>query len=396
MAKSNKTKLIYWGAIPLLAVGTLTAVTSSYLESSGFTFFNNGKEIKETLESLGRALKAGDKAGIEKFFASDYQGSALGLNGLKETESKDGIHKLVLTSGGKSLDHAGALAEWLTYLDSFEQIDEVNVHIHRFDDWKSRDNTTARIRFELIGRPRGAKYAGIDRAFFKMSFRPMGGGLQISSASLLEGDRSIGDAPHFVNVAEEAGVGFKNQYFPEFLKTKLPFAMIRYGPAGISTADYDNDGNYDLFIPDGVESKLFHNTADGHFEDVTAKAGLAGLDGVSVGVFGDYDNDGYKDLFVSRTFKPNQLFHNNHDGTFTDVTKKSGLAEDCCTTVAAWADYDNDGFLDLYVGRYLDPRLEIPTTFYARNGLPNQLYHNNGDGTFTNVTEKAGDRKSVV
>ena len=390
MAKSNKTKLIYWGAIPLLAVGTLTAVTSSYLQSAGFTFFNNGKEIKETLESLGRALKAGDKAAIENFFASDYQGSALGLNNLKETESKDGIHKLVLTSGGKSMDHAGALSEWLTYLDSFEQIDEVNIHIHRFDDWRSRENTTARIRFELIGRPRGAKYAGIDRAYFKMSFRPMGGGLQISSATLLEGDRSIGDAPHFVNVAEEAGVGFKNQYFPEFLKTKLPFAMIRYGPAGISAADYDNDGNYDLFIPDGVESKLFHNTADGHFEDVTAKAGLSGLDGVSVGVFGDYDNDGYKDLFVSRTFKPNQLFHNNHDGTFTDVTAKSGLGADCCTTVAAWADYDNDGFLDLYVGRYLDPRLAIPTTFYARNGLPNQLYHNNGDGTFTNVTEKAG------
>ena len=390
MAKSNKTKIIYWGLIPLLAVGTLTAVTSSYLESAGFTFFNNGKEIKETLESLGRTLKAGDKAGIERFFATDYQGSVLGLNNFKETHLKDGVHKLILTSDGKSLGHDGAVAEWLTYLDSFEQIDEISIHIFRFDDWKSRDHTAARIRFELIGRPRGAKNSGIDRAYFKMSFRPVGGGLQITAATLVEGDRSIGEAPHFVNVAEAAGVGFKNRYFPEFLKTKLPFAMIRYGPAGISAADYDNDGFYDLFIPDGVESKLFRNTGDGHFEDVTAKAGLAGLDGVSTGVFGDYDNDGYKDLFVSRTFKPNQLFHNNHDGTFTDVTAKSGIGADCCTTVASWADYDNDGFLDLYVGRYLDPRLAIPTTFYARNGEPNQLYHNNGNGTFTNVTEKAG------
>ena len=120
------------------------------------------------------------------------------------------------------------------------------------------------------------------------------------------------------------------------------------------------------------------------------EAGLSGLDGVSVGLFADYDNDGYKDFFVSRTFKPNQLFHNNGNGTFTEVTRKAGIGEDCCTTVASWGDYDNDGFLDLYVGRYLDPRESIPTTFYARNGLPNQLYHNNGDGTFTNVTERAG------
>jgi hypothetical protein len=123
---------------------------------------------------------------------------------------------------------------------------------------------------------------------------------------------------------------------------------------------------------------------------VTAKAGLSGLDGVSVGVFADYDNDGFKDLFVSRTFKPNQLFRNNGDGTFTDVTAKSGIGADCCTTVATWGDYDNDGYLDLYVGRYLDPRTAIPTTFYSRNGEPNQLYHNNGNGTFTNVTAKAG------
>ena len=77
-------------------------------------------------------------------------------------------------------------------------------------------------------------------------------------------------------------------------------------------------------------------------------------------LFADYDNDGFKDFFVSRTFKPNQLFHNNGDGTFTDVTKKSGIGEDCCTTVASWADYDNDGYLDLYVGRYLDPRTRYP------------------------------------
>ncbi len=84
------------------------------------------------------------------------------------------------------------------------------------------------------------------------------------------------------------------------------------------------------------------------------------------------------------------MFHNDGDGTFTDVTSVAGLDADCCTTVGSWGDYDNDGLLDLYVGRYLDPRTDIPTTFYARNGESNQLYRNNGDGTFTNVTEDAG------
>ncbi len=214
--------------------------------------------------------------------------------------------------------------------------------------------------------------------------------LRIKSASFLDGDRLISSAPQFTDVAQAAGVAFTNRYYPAFLTDTMAFGMIRYGPGGITAADVDNDGFYDLFVPDGVESKLFRNRTDGTFEDVTAASGLSGLDGVSVGVFADYDNDGFKDLFVSRTFKPNQLFHNNGNGTFTDVTAKSQIGEDCCTTVASWGDYDNDGLLDLYVGRYLDPRIKIPTTFYARNGESNQLYHNNGDGTFTNVTEKAG------
>jgi hypothetical protein len=111
---------------------------------------------------------------------------------------------------------------------------------------------------------------------------------------------------------------------------------------------------------------------------------------VSVALFADYDNDGDKDLFVSRSFQPNQLFRNTGDGTFEDVTAQAGIGADNSTSVASWADYNNDGFLDLYVGRYLDPRKTIPTTFYARNGERNQLYRNNGNGTFTNVTEAAG------
>ena len=175
-----------------------------------------------------------------------------------------------------------------------------------------------------------------------MTFERSPAGLRIVRASLVEGERVIAAAPLFENVAAAAGVDFENAFYPGFM-SGMKFGMIRYGPGGISAVDVDNDGFYDLFIPDGVESRLFRNRGDGTFEDITARSGLSGLDGVGVGVFADYDNDGDKDLFVSRTFKPNQLFRNNGDGTFTDVTAGSGIGADCCTTVASWADYDNDG-----------------------------------------------------
>ncbi len=374
------------GPALLLLVGFLSF---RFADSVGNTFFERGKDILGTLQTLAHAVQSGDASAIEKCYSPDFRGASLGLKNMRLAETKDGIRKLTFTTAGAAADRASAVREWLDYAASFESIEEAGLHIHRLERW-SGDELEASVRFELIGRPRGANQSGIDRAYFRMTFARTGQGLAIVAASLIEGDRSISDQPHFSNVAKEAGIDFVNRYYPAFLNQPLKFAMIRYGPGGITSADIDNDGYYDLFIPDGVESKLFRNLGDGRFEDITAKAGLAGLDGVSVALFADYDNDGYKDLFVSRTFRPNQLFHNNGDGTFTDVTAKSGLGEDCCTTVASWADYDNDGLLDLYVGRYMDPRKDIPTTFYARNGEPNQLYHNNGDGTFTNVTEKAG------
>ena len=373
--------------VVLLAIG---AASVAYIQYSGTKFFDTGKSILSTLDSLRRAVKAHDADGVRGIYAPDFQGSSLGLTALKPLDTKDGIHHLSFSPAPLSQDVNGAAEEWKRYLQSFASIDDATVQIDELEQYGSSDHLVARIRFEVIGKPQGATYSGIDRAYFRFTFRQTPAGPRITSAALVEGGRYVADAPHFADVSHAAGIDFVNRYYPGFLNQPLKFGMIRYGPAGITAVDYDNDGFYDLFIPDGVESRLFRNLGDGRFEDVTSKAGLLGLDGVSVAVFADYDNDGYKDIFVSRTFRHNQLFHNNGDGTFKDVTAKSGIGEDCCTTVASWGDYDNDGLLDLYVGRYLDPRKAIPTTLYARNGEPNQLYHNNGDGTFTNVTEKAG------
>ena len=182
--------------------------------------------------------------------------------------------------------------------------------------------------------------------------------------------------------------------------------------SGVAWIDFDNDGLPDLFFSNGADlargkpspgNVLYHNLGNGKFEDVTKKAGVSGNGMFATGATaGDYDNDGLLDLFVTG-YNSRQLFHNNGDGTFTDVTAKSGVAGGGWSSSAAWVDYDRDGYLDLYVVRYLEYEIKIaPYCGYKQegyrmycdpqqfDGVPDQLFHNNHDGTFTDVSVKAG------
>src|SRR5215467_6147238 len=189
---------------------------------------------------------------------------------------------------------------------------------------------------------------------------------------------------------------------------------------GVAVFDYNNDGKLDIFFANGAELKtlkkdspkysnrLFENDGKGHFTDVTEKAGLAGT-GFDVGVaVGDYDNDGYEDLFVAGVYR-NTLYHNNGDGTFTDVTAKAGLNKPdpefgpLWAVGGAWIDVNNDGLLDLVVINYLkwDGAHEAVCEGYGHRDYchpkfykptPNQLFLNNGDGTFRDASVEAGFR----
>jgi hypothetical protein len=383
--------LVLAALVPPVLIGGVYAA-SRWIERRGAAFYETGRAVVDRLADVARALQARDEKALVAAFSAAFDGTDLALGTGPLVATRDGIrHYRWRASAAGVENRARAVQAWTAYIADFARLDEIGLHLERLESWTTARPIEAIVRFEAIGTPHGETTAGIDRARFRIRFERAGGaGLRIRGAALLEGERIISDRPAFEEVGRAAGIDFVNRHYRPFITEPQAFGMIRYGPAGITAVDYDNDGFYDVFIPDGVESRLFRNLGDGTFEDVTAAAGLSGLDGVSTAVFADYDNDGYKDLFVSRTYKPNQLFRNNGDGTFTDVTADSGIGADCCTTVASWADYNNDGFLDLYVGRYLDPRRTIPTTFYARNGEPNQLYRNNGDGTFTNVTEEAG------
>jgi len=220
----------------------------------------------------------------------------------------------------------------------------------------------------------------------------------------------------FEEVARHSGLKFTTESSPTENKNQ-PETMV----GGVGVLDYDNDGYPDIFLVNGAaipslqkegpqyKNRLFHNNGDMTFTDVTDKAGVGGV-GYGMGVaVGDYDNDGYPDIFVA-SVTGNQLLHNNGDGTFTDVTAKAGVAgatyqgKKMWSVAAAWVDYNNDGLLDLFVSNYVqwevnkDPvclagktRAYCNPTFYQP--LPNTLYRNNGDGTFTDVSEETGISK---
>jgi enediyne biosynthesis protein E4 len=221
------------------------------------------------------------------------------------------------------------------------------------------------------------------------------------------------------DVTRAAGIDFKH----ESSATSNKYLIETMG-GGVALLDYDDDGRLDVFFTNGARladpmapgqrpdkseprywNRLYHQNADSTFTDVSEKAGVTGMPqnlyGMGAAV-GDYDNDGFPDLYVTN-YGANILYHNNRDGTFSDVTARAGVAASGWSTSAGFFDMDNDGRLDLFVARYVDWTFENnrycgekqpgyraychPDNF---DGMTNVLYHNNGDGTFTDVSAKAG------
>lgn len=216
-----------------------------------------------------------------------------------------------------------------------------------------------------------------------------------------------GSEIQFTDVTKAAGIGFA--HFKGNMGTSIN--LEEFGP-GVCVADFDGDGWPDIYFVNGrdrygrgisVRNALYHNNGDGTFTDVTDKAGVPGTDYGLGCVWGDYDNDGYPDLFVTQ-YGRNVLYHNNGNGTFTDVTEKAGvggLESGKFHSSAAFLDYDRDGYLDLYVGSYVQLEPDGPRYCnvaanvksscppQAYRGSVNALYHNNGNGTFTNTAQLA-------
>lgn len=211
----------------------------------------------------------------------------------------------------------------------------------------------------------------------------------------------------FEDVTARAGITFVQQFCDDRIAN-----IIESNGSGVVVFDYDNDGYMDLlFVNPGPLAgvtheapgtrrqpcRLYHNNRDGTFTDVTEKAGLGDVGYAVAAAAADYDGDGWTDLYIVCVGK-SRLLHNNHDGTFTDVTDKAGVASPGTGIGATWIDATGDGRLDLYVAHYLafDPNYKLyynPTSYpgpLAYKPEHDSLYHNNGDGTFTDVSAESG------
>ena len=215
----------------------------------------------------------------------------------------------------------------------------------------------------------------------------------------------VANDDYFQEVTQNIGIDFKHSIGDNELSN-----IVESVGGGAVFLDYDQDGYLDVYLSNGTfaenlsegdkpkklpQNHLYRNLQDGTFKDVTEEAGV-GDQGYGMGMtVGDFNNDGYPDIYISN-YGPNVLYENNGNGTFKDITKRAKVGGDECSVGAVWLDYDNDGLLDLYVGNYLnyDPEYGY---YYAPDGFPGPmsydaqadiLYHNSGDGTFEDVTEK--------
>jgi len=236
--------------------------------------------------------------------------------------------------------------------------------------------------------------------------------LLLSSSLLAQAPQASGPSTiRFEDATAKSGINFTHSFGAEQLGS-----LLESTGSGCVWFDYNNDGLPDLYVVSGKplddsmhpyplkqkpavppHNHLFRNNGDGTFTDVTEQAGVAANIYGTAAIAADYDNDGFVDLLVTGYGRA-ILYHNNGDGTFTDVTAKAGIKVDGWSISSAWLDYDRDGCVDLFIGRYVkfDPKYR---NFYAADNYPgpldyagdtNRLYHNNCDGTFTDVTDKSG------
>src|ERR1700744_4222229 len=247
----------------------------------------------------------------------------------------------------------------------------------------------------------GAATAGVFAAVLDSEKRPITAGGFVKQGPVL-----------FVDIADKAGLGG----WKHTMGTPAKDYIVETTGSGVALLDYDNDGWLDIYLVNGStydamtgkttppHAALFHNNHDGTFTDVTAKAGVANDRWGIRAVVGDFDNDGWPDIYVTN-FGKNRLYRNNHDGTFTDVAEKAGVQLGNWATGATFGDYDGDGRLDLFVPGYVhydisnQPRafsfckfrgVDVMCGPRGLQGEGDHLFHNNGDGTFTDVSEHAG------
>ncbi|HEY1376030.1 MAG TPA: VCBS repeat-containing protein [Gemmataceae bacterium] len=403
-AKKPRRWRRYAVAAALLVVGLAAAaeVEMWRIDQDAERFAETGKAVIGLLGDYGAAVGKLDVAAAVDCFASDYASDTEGDWGERLRSDRDGVRVYDWHQENVRPFTRDDLAKRFTaYFATRRTIDESKFKLSWIEDIPADGRAVVRAVMWHRGTTTAGEAFEVHTAF-RLWVAATAGGWKITRQEMLHGETVTGDRSGFTDVTARAGIDFRARHNPLFQTPEwepAKYQIMKYAGGGVSVADVENRGWYDVLLIDpGTGPRLYRNNEDGTFTDVTARSGLpAELPGCAVAIVADFNNDGRKDVFFGVSTGENRIYRNDGPGPdgvwrFTDVTEGAGLGG-LWVAVAAAADYDNDGKLDIYVGRYLDPRKNLPTTlFYTRNSEGNSLLHNDGDFHFTDVTAKAGVR----
>jgi hypothetical protein len=350
-----------------------------------------GRAVLAGLEPLKKGLLAGDDLALRAALHPECDGAVPSLTWSRHPTS---IAELDLADAapGPSLGmgRVGVVALLAALRAPLESLSRVEFKLDLLEQVQATGAARARLRLALFGRATGGQ-RGVVRATLASRWERRGSALALAGLRPIAARRAVGSGALFRNRAVAWGLRHFGRPDPRFAPPSqaLRYQVIRHAVGGASAADVNGDGRDDLLLTRGDGLSLFLNHG-GRFKDVTRAWGLDGVAHPNVCLAADFDGDGDADLFVGSFYGQNRLFE-NLGGRFRDVTATSGLAADDMTAVGAVADFDGDGRLDLYLGRFLDARREVPLTMlYTRNGAPNKLYLSSGKLRFRDASSGSG------
>ena len=425
MSRQQKRVVFYSSPLlVLLALFVLAKLKLDQIEANAQQLAQMGQAAQKLLGEFRSGVEKFDVQQVLSCYDENYAGDHEGFSAEEFQSERDGVRVYKWKPAVEKITTRHDMADEVErYLKTMNRVDEAKLKLDSVERIDSDRDAVIRSFLWLRGTRNASdgksKEVFETQALFRMWLHSEGSAWKIHRQEIIRGTTVTGDRSGFTDLwgrsnfyatepdgaKSSAGIDFASRFNPNFFtpawKPKT-FEIIKYGPAGVSAVDYDNDGWYDVFFADGAAPHLYRNQGDGTFKDVSVEAGLPeNMAGVNVGIFADFDNDGYKDAYLGCFTDRSRLFKNvpidpqqPSRRKFVEVTDTSGIikhGDGDFVVVAAAADYNNDGLLDLYTGRYLDPRTHLPTTlFYTRNGEGNRLYRNDGNFHFTDVTKEAG------